>query len=159
MPRVGTMRKVLSEAVKTSCEVTEVLTVCFVATFSIGGIPLLELRDDHAVWVSGWSYLLPRSIKVCRRDWSQLLLGLHHSVWLLPGNGQENVQKLIPNVDHWLDGCALDICLNCKTQKCTTCHQHLVKDAIHITTLNQTQEVVTCICGCQHAKRSDVLTC
>lgn len=108
------MTKVLRKARKMSCEVTEVLTVCFVATFSVSGIPLLELRDDNTVWVSGWSDLLPRSLKVCRCDWSQLLLGLHHSIWLLTGIVQENVKKSITNVDHWLDGCALDSCLNCK---------------------------------------------
>lgn len=86
------VRKVLKEAAKTSCEVSEVLAVRFIATFSIGGIPLLKLRDDYTVWVGGWSDLLPCSIKVCRSDWSQLLLGLQHSTRLLTGRQEVNTQ-------------------------------------------------------------------
>ena len=85
-----------------SCEVTEVLTVRFVATFSISCIPLLELRDDHTVWVSGWGYLLPCSIKVCRRDWPQLLLSLHHSIRLL--TGRQEVKKQYQKLDGWRIG-------------------------------------------------------
>ena len=87
---MGTVIKV--GEIKMSCEVTEVLTVRFVATFSISGIPLLELRDDHTVRVSGWSYLLPCSIKVCGRDWPKLLLGLHHSIRLLTGRQEGNIK-------------------------------------------------------------------
>lgn len=42
----GHGEEVLRYTNKMSCEVTEVLAVCFVATLSISGIPLLELRDD-----------------------------------------------------------------------------------------------------------------
>jgi len=120
------------EAIKMSCEVTEVLTVRFVATFSISGIPLLELRDDYTVWVSGWSYLLACSIKVCRRDWSQLLLGLHHSVRLLTGRLEVNNQ--CQSLIGWRIGHVSQLQ---KHQKCTTCHQQLVRDKI--TTLNDIQ--------------------